>query len=339
MSNIFIPRQELENLIQGALEASRVSENNAASVANALTQAQMDGQFGHGVSRVSSYCMQARAGKIKGNAIPQVVAETATAMRIDAGTGFAFPAIDLAIRELPKKAKSRGIAAATIFRSHHFGVAGWHVERLAQQGTIGWIVGNSPAAISPFGGSKPIFGTNPIAFASPRSVAQPLVIDLSLSKVARGKVVVAAQEENVIPEDWGLDKYGQPTTDPNAVLEGSMLPMGGAKGAALVLMVEILSAALSGANFGFEATSFFEAEGEPPSVGQTIVCIDPDVFSGGHFTQRLEVLLDELLDQEGTRLPGSKRLNLREQAATHGIAVSRVSLDEINQLVNGKARS
>ena len=220
-----------------------------------------------------------------------------------------------------------------------FGVAGWHVERLAQQGTIGWIVGNSPAAISPFGGSKPIFGTNPIAFAAPRLVAQPLVIDLSLSKVARGKVMVAAQEGNVIPEDWGLDKYGQPTTDPNAVLDGSMLPMGGAKGAALVLMVEILSAALSGANFGFEATSFFEAEGEPPAVGQTIVCIDPDVFSGGHFTERLEVLLDELLDQEGTRLPGSKRLNLREQAATHGIAVSRVSLDEINQLVNGEARS
>ena len=182
MSDMFVPRYELEQLITQALIQSNVSEPNATSVARALTQAQLDGQIGHGVSRVASYCAQARTGKVQGHATPHVVAETASALRIDAGYGFAFPAIDVALQQLSNKARSIGIAAASIFRSHHFGVAGWHVERLAEQGLIALIVGNSPAAIAPYGGSKPIFGTNPIAFAAPRSNAEPLVIDMSPRK-------------------------------------------------------------------------------------------------------------------------------------------------------------
>jgi (2R)-3-sulfolactate dehydrogenase (NADP+) len=333
MSDVYLFRDQLQTLIQRALEGSNVSQENALSVAAALTQAQIDGQVGHGISRVASYCAQARSGKVNGHATPHIAAETASALRIDAQHGFAFPAIDLAIKELPNKAKSIGIAAATIFRSHHFGVAGWHVERLAMQDTVGIIVGNSPAAIAPFGGSTPIFGTNPIAFAAPRHSNDPLVIDLSLSQVARGKVMVAAKEGQSIPEGWGLDQNGQPTTDPKAVLQGSMLPMGGAKGAALVLLVEILSAALCGAQFGFEASSFFDAEGEPPAVGQTLLCIDPQLFSDDSFGNRLEVLLEQILMQEGARLPGTKRLTLREHSAIEGIAVSQVSLQEVEQLV------
>ena len=333
MSDVYLFRDQLQSLIQRALESSNVSQENALSVAAALTQAQIDGQVGHGISRVASYCAQARSGKVHGHATPHIAAETASALRIDAQHGFAFPAIDLAIKELPNKAKSMGIAAATIFRSHHFGVAGWHVERLAMQDTLGLIVGNSPAAIAPFGGSTPIFGTNPIAFAAPRHSNHPLVIDLSLSQVARGKVMVAAKEGQSIPEGWGLDQDGQPTTDPKAVLQGSMLPMGGAKGAALVLLVEILAAALGGAHFGFEASSFFDAEGEPPAVGQTLMCIDPKLFSDGGFSNRLEVLLGQILMQGGTRLPGTKRLTLRERSATEGIAVSQVLLQEVGQLV------
>jgi (2R)-3-sulfolactate dehydrogenase (NADP+) len=159
------------------------------------------------------------------------------------------------------------------------------------------------------------------------------VIDLSLIEVARGKVMVAAKEGQSIPEVWGLDQDGQPTTDPKAVLQGSMLPVGGAKGAALVLLVEILSAALGGAQFGFEASSFFEAEGEPPAVGQTILCTDPQLHSGDSFGSRLEVLLEQILIQEVTRLPGTKRVKLRERSVIDGIAVSKVSLHEVEQLV------
>ena len=129
------------------------------------------------------------------------------------------------------------------------------------------ILGNSPKAIAPWGGREGLFGTNPIAFAAPRRAAEPLLIDLSLSKVARGKVMVAAKNGTPIPEGWALDKEGRPTTDAKAALEGTMIPIGDAKGAALVLMVEVLAAALTGANYGFEASSFFTADGPPPGGG------------------------------------------------------------------------
>ena len=173
-------------------------------------------------------------------------------------------------------APESGIAMAALYHSHHFGQAGYHVERLAQQGLVALVLGNSPKAIAPWGGRDGVFGTNPIAFAAPRQNAEPLLIDLSLSKVARGKVMVAAKNGTAIPEGWALDKDGQPTTDAKAALEGTMIPLGDAKGAALVLMVEILAAAVTGANFGFEASSFFTADGPAPGVGQTLIAIDPE---------------------------------------------------------------
>jgi (2R)-3-sulfolactate dehydrogenase (NADP+) len=335
MSNLTFTQDELTALMTQALERHKVSHTNAQSVATALAQAQCDGQAGHGVSRIKSYCLQAQSGKVNGMATPAVVAQTQAAVRIDAANGFAFAAIDLALDELVKRSQTQGIACASITRSHHFGVAGWHVERLAMQGMVGLIVGNSPAAIAPQGGAKPLFGTNPIAFAAPMQDDAPLVIDLSLSQVARGKVMVAAKEGQSIPEGWGLDIHGNPTTDPHAVLAGSMLPMGQAKGAALVLMVEILSAALAGANFGFEASSFFEAEGEPPGVGQTLLCFNPDLMSGGAFATRLETLLAAILVQDGTRLPGSRRLTQREQAQTAGITLSSTLYDELMAVAQG----
>jgi (2R)-3-sulfolactate dehydrogenase (NADP+) len=334
MPNTKLSQQELTALLAQALIRHNVSDHNASSVAKALAQAQCDGQAGHGVARIKSYCLQAKSCKVDGMATPTVVAKTDAAVCIDAANGFAYPAIDLAITELVSRAKQQGIACATIRRSHHFGVAGWHAERLATQGMVGLIVGNSPAAIAPHGGSEPLFGTNPIAFAAPRASEPPLVIDLSLSKVARGKVMVAAKEGNSIPEGWGLDAKGNSTTDPHAVLAGSMLPMGEAKGAALVMMVEILAAALTGSNFGFEASSFFEAEGDPPGVGQTILCFNPDLMSGGHFASRLETLISAVLAQDGTRLPGTKRLTMRVRAQNNGVELSDTLHTELMTMVN-----
>ncbi|MCF8099020.1 MAG: Ldh family oxidoreductase, partial [Desulfarculaceae bacterium] len=165
----------------------------------------------------------------------------------------------------------------------------------------------------------------------------PLVIDLSLSKVARGKIMVANQEKQPIPEGWALDSQGKPTTDPQAALAGTMLPMGEAKGAALVLMVEILAAALTGANFGFEASSFFEAQGESPSVGQLLIAMAPGPLSGGLFAQRLETLLDAVLGQAETRLPGDRRLNLREQAQQNGISISQELYEQLTRLSAAQA--
>jgi LDH2 family malate/lactate/ureidoglycolate dehydrogenase len=167
-------------------------------------------------------------------------------------------------------------------------------------------------------------GTNPIAFACPRSGQPPLVIDLSLSKVARGKIMVAAQKGEAIPEGWALDAEGNATTDAKKALGGTMLPLGDAKGAALVLMVELLSAALSASHFGFEASSFFDAKGPPPRVGQLLLLIDPARFAGDAFAGRVETLLGAILGQAGTRLPGERRLKLRAAAALGGRQVQRL---------------
>ena len=328
----FAAPQALRALVARALENSGASSANAASVAAALVAAEIDGQKGHGLARVASYAAQARSGKVDGRAAPRVTQPKPAALIVDAAQGFAFPAIDLAIERLTALAPQTGIACAAIHHSHHFGVAGRHAERLAERGLLALIVGNSPKAIAPWGGKRAVFGTNPIAFAAPRAKAPPLVIDLSLSKVARGRIMAAAQKGEKIPQGWALDKDGNPTTDARAALDGVMLPLGDAKGAALALMVEILAAALTASHLGFEASSFFTAEGLPPRVGQFMLAIDPGALSGGVFAERLETLLAAMLAEPGVRLPGEKRLAGRARAATGEIEVDDKTLADIENL-------
>ncbi|MCK6449449.1 MAG: Ldh family oxidoreductase [Alphaproteobacteria bacterium] len=322
----------LRRLVAAALERSNTAPANAASVADALVAAEIDGQKGHGLSRVPGYAAQARSGKVDGRAVPRARRPRPGAVVVDAADGFAFPAIDLAIAELAGVAPTQGAAAAAIRHSHHFGVAGHHAERLAERGLVALVLGNSPQAIAPWGGTRALFGTNPIAFAAPRRGHPPLVIDLSLSKVARGRIMVAAQKGEAIPEGWALDKDGRPTTDAKAALDGAMLPMGDAKGAALALMVEILAAALTASHLGFEASSFFAADGPPPRVGQFMLALDPGALSGGAFAERLETLLAAMLAEPGVRLPGTRRLDNRLKARSGSIEVDDKTLREIESL-------
>lgn len=324
--------QELTDRASRILQAHNTARANAESVAAALVAAEADGQKGHGLSRLTAYAAQAASGKVDGQADPAIIAETPAAVRIDARRGFAFPAMDLARDTLARMVRQSGVAGAALFNSHHFGQAGYHVEKLAAQGLVAIVMGNSPQAMAPWGGSKGVFGTNPIAFAAPRKQEPPLVIDLSLSRVARGKVILAAKEGRQIPEGWALDKDGKPTTDPKAALEGTMVPMGDAKGAALALMVEILSAALTGANFGFEAGSFLTPEGASPKVGQFLLAFDADPLSGGSFSDRFEVLTRAILAQDGTRLPGTSRIGKRKIAREQGIVLSENLRHEIEML-------
>lgn len=337
MTTTSISPADLETLIARALQASNTSADNAASVSRALTQAEIDGQKGHGLSRVPSYAAQARAGKVDGHATPKVKRTRAATLMIDVANGFAYPAMDLAIAELPKIAAETGIAAAGFVRSHHFGVAGRHVERLAEKGLIALTVSNTPQAMAAWGGKRPIFGTNPLAFAAPRRDAPPLVIDMALSEVARGKIVTAAQKGEPIPLGWAVDANGQPTTDAKAALAGTLVPAGGAKGAALALMVETLAVALTGANFAFEASSFLDAEGPPPGAGQLLIAIDPAGFAGADtFADRFAVLASLIEDDEGARLPGSRRLALREQVAAGVINVDAKLLADVEALAAAK---
>ncbi|MHA3979477.1 Ldh family oxidoreductase [Halovulum sp. GXIMD14794] len=330
-----LPIADAEVLVARALLANNVSDANAETVARALVAAEVDGQGGHGFSRVASYSAQARAGKVDGRATPVVERAAAALLTVDACNGFAFPAIDAAIEELVRLTPETGIAGATIRRSHHCGQLGAHVERLAEKGLAALMVGNAPKAMAPWGGSAPLFGTNPIAFAAPRGAGEaPLVIDLSLSKVARGKVMAATKAGKPIPEGWALDVDGNPTTDPQAALKGTMIPAGDAKGAALALVVEILSATLTGANHSYEASSFFDAEGDPPGVGQFIIAFDVARASGGTFAARIEQLLGEITAQDGARIPGTRRLAAREDCRQNGVIVPPHLVDEINALAD-----
>lgn len=328
-----IRQAELEQIITAALIASRTSEANARSVAVALAQAEVDGQKGHGLSRVPSYAAQARSGKVNGYATPEVKQTRPGSLLIDVGHGFAYPALDAAIERLPELARTCGIAAAGLTRSHHFGVAGRTVERLAELGLVALVFGNTPQAMASWGGRRAVFGTNPIAFAAPQSGKPPVVVDLALSQVARGKIMVAAQKDEPIPSGWALDEHGEPTTDAKAALRGTLVPLGGAKGAALAFMVEVLAVALTGANLAFEATSFFDDKGPPPGVGQLLIAIDPAAFAGSEaFLDRFAALAGAIEQDAGARLPGTRRIRLREAAARDGIAVDAKLLDEVRAL-------
>jgi len=336
MSSITVPTAELESLIAAALLASRTSEANARSVARALTQAEIDGQKGHGLSRVPIYAAQARAGKVDGHAVPDVRQTRPASLMVDVQNGFAFPAFDLAIERLPALATACGIAAAGFVRSHHFGVVGRHVERLAETGLVALAFGNTPKAMAAWGGTRPLFGTNPIAFAAPQRAKPPVVVDLALSQVARGKILAASVKGEAIPADWATDEHGRPTTDAAAALKGALRPIGGAKGAALALMVEVLAVALTGARFAFEASSFFDAEGGPPGVGQLLLAIDPGAFAGRDlFADRIGLLASMIESDAGARLPGTRRLALREKAAREGVEVDETVLAEVRALAGG----
>ncbi len=325
---------DLESLVIRALTANDTSARNAAQVAAAIVTAEADGLKGHGASRVPFYAAQAKSGKVDGRATPECHAVGTAAYRIDAKQGFSYPAMNLAVEQVSSLVKETGIAAAAIANSHHAGAAGQPVERLARAGLVGLFFANSPEAIAPWGGSKALFGTDPIAFAAPRHNDAPLVIDMSLSQVARGKIMVAAQEDKPIPEGWALDANGNPTTDAKAAMAGTMLPLGDAKGAQLVLMVELFAAAMTGSLFGYESSSFFEAEGPAPRTGQFLIALDPERFSGGAFADRLESLLGAILAQDGTRLPGARRFALRAEAERNGVSVPNALFDEIKALTH-----
>ena len=312
----------------------KTSRANACEVAQALVAAEAQGQAGHGLSRLPAYAAQSAIGKVNGVAEPVLEILSPAAFRIDARGGFAYPALTQAVRELCRIAPDSRVAAGAVWNSHHCGMAGYTVERLARSGLVALMFANTPKAIAPWNGRQAVFGTNPIAFAAPRARADPLVIDMSVSKVARGKIMMAAREGRSIPLDWAVDASGKPTADPEAALDGSVLPFGGVKGAQLALLVEILAAALTGSHLSYAASSFFNDEGDAPGVGQLLLAFAPDRMSGGLFGERIESLVTAILEQGGTRLPGARRFALREKANSDGITLDAGLFHELRDLAS-----
>lgn len=324
---------ELRDLAHRALARAGASDSMASVTADALTDAEAEGLASHGLARVPQYATHLRNGRVVGDAVPVIARERGGAILVDARSGLAFAACALAVGEAIRRARELGVAFAGVTNSHHFGVAAWHLKPVAQAGMVGLAFGNSPAAMPAAGGRRALFGTNPIAAVFPRCDEDALSIDLSLSEAARGKVMVAAKAGKPIPLGWALDGDGRPTTDATAALEGSMLAMGGTKGAMLALVVELLVTALTGAAIGFEASSFFVDEGNRPRLGQAFLVVDPAALAGRDvYLERVETLIGAMLADTGVRLPGARRAALAKRAAAEGVAVSPALADQLRTL-------
>jgi (2R)-3-sulfolactate dehydrogenase (NADP+) len=340
MSATSIAVKDLERLMSAALQRAGATTAMAAATAHALATAEMEGIASHGASRIPQYCGHLRNGRANGSAVPAVSRDSKAACVVDAKQGLAFEACAMAAREAARRAREYGISFVSVANSNHFGVAAFHLEPVVAAGLVGIAMGNSPAAMPAWGGKRPLFGTNPIAAGFPRRSQPPLMIDLSLSAVARGKIMVAAREGKPIPEGWAVDKEGLPTTDAKAALEGSMLPAGGVKGAMLALTVELLVCALSGSAFGFESDSFFTEEGRPTRIGQAILAIDPSALAGrAVYEERIETLIEAMLADEEVRLPGERRTRNRERAEREGVNVPADLLDKIRRLAGEKSHA
>ena len=325
--------EALLQLARTALEKAGAHSKMAEAAARHLVRAEEQGLPTHGMSRVPFYCGMLRKGRADGSAQPAMVADRAAVCLIDNRDGLPYVSVQWAVRELIQRARRNGIGFAGIRNSAHVGVLGIHLLPVAEAGLVGFAFTNSPAAIPAWGGKKGLFGTNPVAAAFPRKGKDPLVIDLALTTVVRGKIMMAMKRGEKIPEGWALDRDGKPTTDPKEAIEhGSLFPIGGAKGAMLALMFELICASLTGAAIGPEADSFFSEEGNKPRIGQAFIGIDPGALAGMEkFSERVETVVAAMQADPGVRLPGARRF-ASEKSSKNGIEVSDELLAQIEKL-------
>ena len=311
---------EIEALAHRALTGSGASALQADPTARSMRDAEAEGLRNIGLSYLPTYCSHLRCGKVVGDAVPVVEAPDGAVLRVDAGLGFChagFVAAQPAFGELTRR---QGVALLALRRSSSAGVLGWMVDLLARDGFVALGFANSSPLVAAWGGRTAKLGTNPLAFASPRAGHPPLVVDMATSATAYVNIRQAAAEGREIPLGWAIDPDGNPTTDPQRGLAGTVAPLGGAKGFALALVVEVLSAGLTGGHWGVEASSFVDDLGGPPDVGQTFIAIDPGRVAPG-FTERVEHLVAALTAEDGVRLPGDRRHEHRATAERDGVEV------------------
>lgn len=312
----------LVDLMCRIFEANRMSPKNARLLADVVAAAERDQAFSHGLFRVPGYIRTLHSGWVDGEAEPKVTDTAPGAIATDAMNGFAQIALAASRGLLQEKARRQGIAALAIRNSHHFAALWADVEPFADAGFIAFAFVNGRERMAPWGATRKLIGTNPMAFASPRRGAPPMVWDQASSVTALGEVLMAAKDGHTIAEGLVIDRDGRPTTDPNAVLQGgSMLPFGGHKGSAIAIMVELLAAALTGGRFGFEDESAKVPGAETTNAGETIILVSPSHFSATNFADRADQLFSHLSAGGVARLPGERRHAARLKAEQHGIPV------------------
>jgi delta1-piperideine-2-carboxylate reductase len=326
----FIPFESLVNLLRRIFIRAGVAEGNAALLATNCATCERDGALSHGIFRIPGYLSSLQSGWVDGHAVPIVEDAGPAFIRVDARNGFAQPALAAGRALLLDKVRSNGVAVIAIKDSHHFSALWPDIEPFARTGLVALSFVSGLACVIPPGGRKRVFGTNPIAFASPVAGADPLVFDQATSALSNGDVRIAAREGHTVPAGSGVDRHGEPTVHPQAILEGgALLPFGGHKGASIMLMIEILASALTGGQFSAEVDFSRHAGAETPKTGQLLILLDPQRGGNTAFADRVRQLLDLVREAGQQRLPGDRRYAQRHLAASRGIPISQAQLSQL----------
>lgn len=323
----------LKSLLARIFLKHGTSEFVARILAENCAGCERDGAISHGIFRIPGYLASLNTGWVDGKAGPDITAVSPSFIRIDARNGFAQPALAIAAETIDAAVKATGIAVVATRNSHHFSALWPDVEPFARKGLMAITFVNGLANVVPHGGHTPVYGTNPIAFATPVAGADPLVVDQATSVMANGEVRLHALANRSLPEGTGVDSSGTPSTDPHAVLAGGALKtFGGYKGSSIALMVELMAGALTSGQLSFE-NDFGDCVGaQTPKAGQLLIVIDPE--RGGHsdFAKRVGLLCDRLIDAGQQRLPGARRYENRRNADLIGIPLAPEKFLELQTL-------
>lgn len=321
-------------LARRVLVTAGLAAPQAEAVARVIAAAERDGCSNHGLHRLPGCVETVGSGRLAVAAVPEPRDETPALVRVDAGYGYAPLAFECGLPLLADKARHGGVAALVITNCFHFSALWPEVEALAAEGLAGLALTPSHAWVAPAGGSRGLLGTNPIAFGWPRPDGHPYVFDFATSAVARSDLAQYRNEGRAIPEGWGVDRDGAPTTDAQAALDGAMLTFGGHKGSALATMVELLAGALIGDRTSVESMAWDGGLKLAPCHGELILAFDPAVMAGGDAAPgiaRAEALFTGFVAQ-GARLPSARRYAARARSLADGVAVPRALHDRIATL-------
>ncbi|KML25408.1 Ldh family oxidoreductase [Rossellomorea marisflavi] len=332
--------EELETYCVGILTKNGMEKENIDILVKLLLQANLEGVDSHGISRFPVYIKRFNDHRISLNPDVQFEQRSSSILLVDGDNGIGHLVGHLAVQKGITMAKENGVAVVSIRNSNHFGAASNFCKTACEENMACIAFTNSPPGIAPWGGTEAYFGTNPIAFGFPTKDRPPVIIDLSTSTVARGKIILAEKQGKSIPEGWAIDEYGMPTTNASEALQGSVLPLGGAKGAALAMAVEILSGVLTGAAFGPEVKSIYEEnEKGKANVGHFFILMDIEKFMDIHvFLQSMQGLLGGIKSTrkasgvEEIRIPGERRHRESEKRKIEGIFLPTEVENELRRL-------
>ena len=264
-----------------------LSNNHALISANALINAELVGAYGHGLSRLKMYCDRISKKVINPKPKIKIKKVSTSVSHVDANNSIGFVAADIAIKQAIQNAKKTGIGMVAVKNSGHYGLSGYYAEQAVKKNLITMIYTNGPPAVAPHGALKSLFGTNPICFGTPTGSKIPFILDTSISMINRGKIRVAARNNQKIPEGVALDKFGKPTTDAKKALEGVQLPIANFRGSGLAWMVDILSGVLTGGNHAGKVKDPFEDFTGPQNIGHLFITFKTNLFVN-NFNNRIK---------------------------------------------------